>query len=222
MLAPTLLRAQTSQGISRCLLARRVVTAARSQPTAAARDPQKIEIQGPACPDRRRFPLLCRAARLWSSSRRSSCRNSTTRGADDPRNTEVILPKKIPNDDDDSDRRDLEIAADEEPDENRELPSCRSKRKSWSGWDEPPEATGHEATTVHRKDETSIAEELINEGTDEADRERRIAAEDPDLSHSCRSVRSARRCFNASSRWLSCQGGKIGSFPSNGNVEGGP
>ena len=35
--------------------------------------------------------------------------------------------------------------------------------------------------TVKPEDETSIAEQLINEGTDEADRERRIAAEDPDF-----------------------------------------
>jgi len=98
----------------------------------------------------------------------------------DPRNTDVILPKKIPNDDDDSDPRDLENAADEEPTKII-APELSEQTKELIAWDEPPEATGHEVPTVKPEDETSIAEQLINEGTDEADRERRIAAEDPDF-----------------------------------------
>jgi hypothetical protein len=92
----------------------------------------------------------------------------------------VILPKKIPNDDDDSDPRDLESAADEAPTEIR-APELSEKTKELIAWDEPPDATGHEVPTVKPEDETSIAEQLINEGTDEADRERRIAAADPDF-----------------------------------------
>ena len=92
----------------------------------------------------------------------------------------MILPKKIPNDDDDFDPRDLETAADEEPTEVK-APELSEQTKELIAWDEPPGATGHAAPTVNPEDETSIAEQLINEGTDEADRERRIAAEDPDF-----------------------------------------
>ena len=92
----------------------------------------------------------------------------------------MILPKTIPNDDDDSDPRALENAADETPTETT-APELSEQTKELIEWDEPPSATGHEIPTVKPEDETSIAEQLINEGTDEADRDRRIAAEDPDF-----------------------------------------
>jgi hypothetical protein len=92
----------------------------------------------------------------------------------------VILPKTIPNDDDDSDPRDLENAADKEPTKIT-APELSEQTKDLVAWDEPPDATGHEVPAVKPEDETSIAEQLINEGTDEADRDRRIAAADPDF-----------------------------------------
>jgi hypothetical protein len=92
----------------------------------------------------------------------------------------MIPQKKKPNDDDDFDPRDLEVASDETPTETR-APELSEETKGLMAWDEPPEAAGHEAPTVKPEDETSIAERLVYEGTDEADRDRRIAAEDPDF-----------------------------------------
>lgn len=43
-------------------------------------------------------------------------------------------------------------------------------------WDTPPEAMGGKAPTVGADDDSSIAEELINEGLDEADHDQRYAA----------------------------------------------
>src|SRR5262245_25042130 len=95
----------------------------------------------------------------------------------EPRTMGVILPKKIPNDDDDFDPRDLETAADEAPTDVT-APELSEQTKELTAWDEPADARGHEAPRVKPEDETSIAEQLVNEGTDEADRDRRLAAED--------------------------------------------
>jgi hypothetical protein len=53
--------------------------------------------------------------------------------------------------------------------------------KELTAWDEPPSATGMAAPKVLPEDEVSITEQLVHEGTDEADRERRVAAADPDF-----------------------------------------
>jgi len=86
----------------------------------------------------------------------------------------------MPNDDDDISPEELEVAADETPTDVT-APELSSETKELVEWDQPPEATGHAAPKVLPDDETSIAEQLVEEGTDEADRDRRIAAADPDF-----------------------------------------
>jgi hypothetical protein len=48
-------------------------------------------------------------------------------------------------------------------------------------WDTPATSSGSAAPKVGMEDEGSIAEQLILEGVDEAEREQRMAAADPDL-----------------------------------------
>jgi len=92
----------------------------------------------------------------------------------------MSLRMKEPNNDDDFDPRNLDTAVDETPTEAT-APELSEKTKKLITWDEPPEAAGHEVPSVRAEDETSIAERLVNEGTDQADRDRRIAAEDRDF-----------------------------------------
>ena len=92
-----------------------------------------------------------------------------------------MRPKpRQPNDDDDFAPEDLDVAADETPTDVT-APELNPETKGLVEWDQPPESTGHAAPKVLPEDETSIAEQLIYEGTDEADRDRRIAATDPDF-----------------------------------------
>jgi hypothetical protein len=60
-------------------------------------------------------------------------------------------------------------------------PEVDSQTKHLTKWDESPDSSGHAAHKVPAEDETSIAERLVNEGTEEADRVQRIAAADPDF-----------------------------------------
>lgn len=85
-----------------------------------------------------------------------------------------------PNDDDDISPEELDVATDETPTDVT-APELSAATKDLVEWDSPPESTGHAAPKVTPEDETSIAEELVYEGTDEADRDRRIAAADPDF-----------------------------------------
>jgi len=95
--------------------------------------------------------------------------------------SKVMKPQPaMPNDDDDISPEELEVAADETPTDVT-APELSSETKELVEWDQPPEATGHAAPKVLPDDETSIAEQLVEEGTDEADRDRRIAAADPDF-----------------------------------------
>lgn len=59
-------------------------------------------------------------------------------------------------------------------------PELNKLTKELTEWDEPPAATGTAAHKVLPEDEVSIAEQLVYEGTDEADRDLRLAAADPD------------------------------------------
>ena len=43
-------------------------------------------------------------------------------------------------------------------------------------WDEPVEARGEQAPRIGLEDEASVAEQLVEEGVDEADHDRRVAA----------------------------------------------
>lgn len=47
-------------------------------------------------------------------------------------------------------------------------------------WDTPTDAAGETVPKVQPDDETAAAEELVEEGVEEADRDQRLAAEDPD------------------------------------------
>jgi hypothetical protein len=95
------------------------------------------------------------------------------------RNSNMTIDKPTPNDED-SDPHALEDATDEtaaEPDP----PEVTEQTKELVAWDEPPGAAGHEVPPVQPADETSAAEQLVEEGIEEADRDRRIAAADPDF-----------------------------------------
>jgi hypothetical protein len=87
--------------------------------------------------------------------------------------------KATPNDDD-SDPHALENAADETPTEIT-APELTEQTKRLVVWDEPPDAAGHGVPAVKPEDEISAVERLVQEGMDEADRDRRIAAADPDF-----------------------------------------
>jgi hypothetical protein len=84
-----------------------------------------------------------------------------------------------PNDDEDISPEELDVAADETPTDVT-APELSPETKELVEWDEAPETSGHAVPNVIPDDETSIAEQLVYEGTDEADRDRRIAAADPD------------------------------------------
>jgi hypothetical protein len=83
-------------------------------------------------------------------------------------------------DDADVDPEEIESAASERitPDT---APEVDRKTEDLKEWDEPPTATGVSAPKVPMEDETSVSEELIEEGMEEADREQRIASADPDF-----------------------------------------
>ena len=85
-----------------------------------------------------------------------------------------------PNDDDEISAEEIEVASDETPTDVT-APELNDQTKELVEWDEPPEAAGHAAPKVKPEDEVSVAEQLVYEGTDEADREQRLAAADPDF-----------------------------------------
>ena len=85
-----------------------------------------------------------------------------------------------PDADDEVDPEEIQAAADETPTDVTP-PELNEQTKNLTVWDEPPGASGSEAPRALPEDEVSIAEQLVYEGTDEADRERRMAAADPDF-----------------------------------------
>lgn len=56
-----------------------------------------------------------------------------------------------------------------------------AETKDLTEWDQSPAAAGREIPQVREDDETTIAERLVTDGIEEADRDRRIAASDPDF-----------------------------------------
>lgn len=92
-----------------------------------------------------------------------------------------MTPKpRQPNDDDDFAPEDLDVAADETPTDVT-APELNAETKELVEWDTAPAAAGQVAPKVVPEDDTTIAEQLVYEGTDEAERDRRIAAADPDF-----------------------------------------
>jgi hypothetical protein len=96
------------------------------------------------------------------------------------RNTGMNTPKSLRNDDPDFDPEELASAADETP-TNVTPPELNDDTRELTTWDEAPASAGGAAPKVLPEDEVSAAEQLVYEGTDEADRERRMAAADPDF-----------------------------------------
>jgi hypothetical protein len=59
-------------------------------------------------------------------------------------------------------------------------PELNAKTENLTEWDDAPESHGTAAPKITPDDDDSVASKLVYEGTDEADRERRMAAADPD------------------------------------------
>ncbi|MEA3206985.1 MAG: hypothetical protein QOE70_42 [Chthoniobacter sp.] len=84
-----------------------------------------------------------------------------------------------PNDDPELDPVELEDAVNEEP--ALSAPELTPSTADLTAWDEVPGATGEAAPKVTPEDEVNAAEQLVAEGIEEADREQRLAAADPDF-----------------------------------------
>jgi hypothetical protein len=82
--------------------------------------------------------------------------------------------------DEESDASELDTASDRAP-HGAKAPEIPAKLESLTEWDQPVDAAGDEVPKVLPEDETSAAEELVEEGIEEADRDQRIAAVDPDF-----------------------------------------
>jgi hypothetical protein len=97
-----------------------------------------------------------------------------------------MKPKQaVANDDPDFDSHALEEAVEEmtpledgEPAET--APEVNEETAKLTEWDQPPNATGAAVPKVPPEDESPVTEILTQEGVEEAERERRIAAADPD------------------------------------------
>jgi hypothetical protein len=87
--------------------------------------------------------------------------------------------KRLPADDPDFDPREIESAEFAEP-EDEIAPEVDCRTVELTAWDEPPSSSGTAAPKTPMEDEISPGEQLLQEGIDEADREQRLAASDPD------------------------------------------
>jgi hypothetical protein len=81
--------------------------------------------------------------------------------------------KPRPADDPDFDPREIE--------EDELAPEVDQRTIELTAWDEPPGSTGTSAPKTQMEDEVPPGEQLVEEGIDEADREQRLAASDPDF-----------------------------------------
>jgi len=92
-----------------------------------------------------------------------------------------IVPHE--SEDDEINAEEIADAADETPTEMT-APELEAGTEELTEWDDAPSAHGTAAPKVtpdDEDDEDTISAKLVYEGTDEADRERRLAAEDPDF-----------------------------------------
>jgi hypothetical protein len=93
-----------------------------------------------------------------------------------------VLP---PEDEEEQEIAEETVAAADDTPTDVTPPELDARTEELTEWDEAPSAHGTAAPKVgpagDDEDEDSIAEKLVYEGTDEADRERRIAAADPDF-----------------------------------------
>lgn len=95
------------------------------------------------------------------------------------------MTPKNPNSDDGDDEAlnadEIADAADESPTDVT-APELDERTKDLTEWDEPPQAHGTAAPKIiPEEDDEDSAAKLVYEGTDEAERERRLAAADPDF-----------------------------------------
>ena len=85
-----------------------------------------------------------------------------------------------PNEDEEVDLEAIQAASDETP-TDLTPPELSAQTKDLTEWDELPSASGMVAHKVLPEDAMSVAEQLVDEGADEADRQQRLAAADPDF-----------------------------------------
>jgi hypothetical protein len=110
-------------------------------------------------------------------SSRASFHDHPTRAA---RNPGMTSNTPFPDDEEEAVAEELADAADETP-TDLTAPELDPRTEDLTEWDDPPAAHGAAAPKVSPDDEDSIAAQLVYEGTDEAERELRIAAADPDF-----------------------------------------
>jgi len=91
---------------------------------------------------------------------------------------------KVTQDDSEIDAEAIAAAADETP-TGVTPPEVDARTEQLTEWDDVPAAHGTAAPKVASEDdgndEDTISAKLVDEGTDEADREQRLAAADPDF-----------------------------------------
>jgi hypothetical protein len=80
----------------------------------------------------------------------------------------------------DLDPEEIQLASDETPTDVT-APELSKETEELTEWDEAPTSSGKAAHKVLPEDEVPAAEQLVYEGTDEADRQSRLAAADPDF-----------------------------------------
>jgi hypothetical protein len=91
--------------------------------------------------------------------------------------------KTDPMEDEEMNAEEIADAADETPTDVTP-PELEARTKQLTEWDDVPTAHGTAAPKVSPDDdddENTVAAKLVYEGTDEAERDRRLAAEDPDF-----------------------------------------
>jgi hypothetical protein len=79
-----------------------------------------------------------------------------------------------------ADPEELEAATDESTAEEGPAELLHTTEKL-TEWDAPPSERGVSAPTVPADDEATVGQQLVKEGLEEADRDQRIAAADPDF-----------------------------------------
>lgn len=78
------------------------------------------------------------------------------------------------------DPAEIDAASERIPDQDA-APEVPPKMEALTEWDTPVDAAGEPVAKTQPEDETRIAEELVEEGVSEADRDQRLASADPDF-----------------------------------------
>jgi hypothetical protein len=130
---------------------------------------------------RQRRVLFARATGSWETHRSRSVEiNGDNHIASRSRTLGMSTQKTSPKYDDDYESEALDEADDETPTDTTS-PELDPRTKELTTWDESPATTGRQTPKTEFEDEDTISERLVYEGTDEAERERRIAAADEDF-----------------------------------------